>query len=76
MKPKLNEALIPKFSENIGSFFVCLVINEIFTFENRTSDGENFRQFGEITLQYISYSTPKRMGGYLKASNSNSGIRI
>ena len=44
MKPMLNEAGIPKFSENISSFFVSLVLNEIFNFENRTSDGENFHR--------------------------------
>ena len=38
---------------------VALMVNEIFNFENRTSDGENFRRSGEMTLQYISYSTPK-----------------
>ena len=29
MKPKLNEAWIPKFTENIGSFFVSLMVKLI-----------------------------------------------
>ena len=57
MKLNLNEAEIPKFSENMHSFFVSPVVNEIFTFDNRTSDGEHFRQSGEMKFQYISYST-------------------
>ena len=46
MQPKLIEAWIPKFLENISSFFVSLVLNEIFNFENRTSDGEKFLPIG------------------------------
>ena len=33
------------------------MVIKIFKFENRTSDGENFCRSGEMTLQYISYST-------------------
>ena len=69
MKPKLIEARIPKFSENLSSFFVSLVVNEIFNFEDRTSDGENFRRSGEMTLQYISYSTPKVQRSVVFLSN-------
>ena len=46
MKSKPNEAWFPKFSENISSFFVSLMVIEIFKFENRTSDGENFLPIG------------------------------
>ena len=46
MKSKPNEAWFPKFSENVSSFFVSLMVIEIFKFENRTSDGEIFLAIG------------------------------
>ena len=46
MKSKPNEAQFPKFSEDVRSFFVSLMIIEILMFENRTSDGEKFLPIG------------------------------
>ena len=46
MKLKPNRAYFPKFSENVSSFFVSLVVIEIFKFENRTSNGEKFLPIG------------------------------
>ena len=61
MKSKPNEAGFPKFSENVSSFFVSLMVIEIFKFENRTSDGEKFLPMGrdDSPVHFVLYGQTK-----------------
>ena len=63
MKSKPIEAIFPKFSENVSSFFVTLMVIEIFKFENRTSDGEKILPIGRdySPVYFVLYDPAERV---------------